>query len=174
MDVCVVGLGKLGSPLAAVLASKGHRVRGVDLNTNFVDKLNRGEAPVVEPGLQALIDANRERLSATTDFAEAIPQSDISFVIVPTPSMADGMFTNRYLLDAMRGIGAALRDTDRYHVVNITSTVMPGSTGGEIRDALEQASGRRVGASLGLTYNPDQGPAPPRHAADRPVRRQGR
>lgn len=155
MDVCVVGLGKLGSPLAAVLASKGHRVYGVDLNPQLVDKLNRGEAPVVEPGLQMLIEANRERLSATTDFAEAIPYSDISFVIVPTPSMADGTFTNRYLLDAMRAIGAALRDTDRYHVVNITSTVMPGSTGGEIRDALEQASGRKVGPRLGLTYNPE-------------------
>jgi UDPglucose 6-dehydrogenase len=155
MDICVVGLGKLGSPLAAVLASKGHRVRGVDLDPRFVEKLNRGEAPVQEPGLQALIDGNRERLSATTDFAEAIPQSDISFVIVPTPSMADGMFTNRYLLEAMRGIGAALRDTDRYHVVNITSTVMPGSTGGEIREVLEQASGRKIGPNLGLTYNPE-------------------
>jgi UDPglucose 6-dehydrogenase len=155
MDVCVVGLGKLGSPLAAVLASKGHKVFGVDLNPAFVERLNRGEAPVVEPGLQELITANRERIVATTDFAEAIPNTDISFVIVPTPSLPNGVFTNRYVVEAMRAIGAALRGTDRYHVVNITSTVMPGSTGGEIRDALEQASGRKVGHNLGLTYNPE-------------------
>lgn len=155
MDVAVIGLGKLGSPLAAVLASKGHNVFGVDLNPEFVRKLNEGVAPVVEPGLQEMLSANQARVRATADYREAIPHTDISFVIVPTPSKADGTFTNQYVLDAMRGIGAALRTTDRYHVVNITSTVMPGSTGGEIREALEQASGRKVGENLGLTYNPE-------------------
>ena len=72
-----------------------------------------------------------------------------------SPSGPDGVFTNRWAPDAGRHIGAALRQTDRYHVVNITSTVMPGSTGGEIRVALEQASGRRVGETVGLTYNPE-------------------
>lgn len=155
MDICVVGLGKLGSPLAAVLASKGHNVIGVDLNAYFVDSINAGKAPVVEPQLQELIDASRDRLKATKDYAEAIPQTDISFIIVPTPSDETGVFTNRFVLDAVRAIGAALKTTDRYHVVNITSTVMPGSTQGEIREALEAASGRKVGDNLGLTYNPE-------------------
>jgi UDPglucose 6-dehydrogenase len=155
MDVAVIGLGKLGAPLAAVLATKGHRVVGVDLNPAAVAAINAGRAPVVEPGLQEHIASAGARLSATTDFAVAIGGSDISFVIVPTPSGADGHFTNRYVVDAVRRIGAALRTTERYHVVNITSTVMPGSTGGEIRAALEQASGRRVGDTVGLTYNPE-------------------
>ena len=155
MDICVVGLGKLGSPLAAVLASKGHNVIGVDLNAYFVDALNAGKAPVVEPQLQELIDASRPRLRATRSYDEAIPNTDISFIIVPTPSDETGVFTNRFVLDAVRAIGAALRKTDRYHVVNITSTVMPGSTEGEIRLALEDASGRKVGDNLGLTYNPE-------------------
>jgi UDPglucose 6-dehydrogenase len=155
MDIAVIGLGRLGSPLAAVLASKGHRVVGVDLNPAAVAAINAGRAPVREPGLQERIDAGHGRLRATTDFLEAIPATDISFVIVPTPSGADGMFSNRWVLDAVRAIGAALRTTDRYHVVNITSTVMPGSTGGEIRAALEQASGRLVGRDVGLTYNPE-------------------
>ena len=155
MDICVIGLGKLGSPLAAVLASKGHNVIGVDLNAYFVDALNAGKAPVVEPQLQELIDASRPRLRATRSYDEAIPNTDISFIIVPTPSDETGVFTNRFVLDAVRAIGAALRKTDRYHVVNITSTVMPGSTEGEIRLALEDASGRKVGDNLGLTYNPE-------------------
>lgn len=155
MDLAVIGLGKLGSPLAAVLASKGHNVIGVDLNDYFVDAINEGRAPVVEPQLQEMISANRARLRATSDFADAIPKTDISFVIVPTPSMADGAFTNQYVLAAVESIGKALRGTDRYHVVNITSTVMPGSTGGEIREALEKASGRKVGVDVGLTYNPE-------------------
>jgi UDPglucose 6-dehydrogenase len=155
MDICVVGLGKLGSPLAAVLASKGHTVIGVDLNAYFVDALNAGHAPVIEPQLQDLIDQSGPRLRATRSYEEAIPKTDISFIIVPTPSDETGVFTNRFVLDAVRAIGAALRTTDRYHVVNITSTVMPGSTEGEIRQALEDASGRKVGENLGLTYNPE-------------------
>lgn len=155
MRVAVIGLGKLGSPLAAVLASKGHTVIGVDLNEAFVDAINAGRAPVVEPQLQELIDKSRDRLSATTSFAEAISQTDISFVIVPTPSDSHGVFTNKFVLGAVEKIGAALRKSDHYHVVNITSTVMPGSTGGEIRAALETASGRTVGVDVGLTYNPE-------------------
>lgn len=154
MDIAVIGLGKLGSPLAAVLASRGHCVVGVDLDPGAVASVNARRAPVVEPDLQRHIEAAGPRLRATTDFALAIPQTDISFVIVPTPSV-DGAFSNRYVVDAVRRIGAALRDGDRYHVVNITSTVMPGSTGGEIRAALEVSSGRRVGETVGLTYNPE-------------------
>lgn len=155
MDISVVGLGKLGSPLAGVFASKGHTVIGVDVNPALVAAINQGRAPVQEPGLQECLDAAKGRLRATTSFLDAISNSDISFVIVPTPSGPDGMFENRWVLDAVRQIGVALRSTKRYHVVNITSTVMPGSTGGEIRDALEETSGRTVGRDVGLTYNPE-------------------
>ncbi len=155
MKIAVVGLGKLGAPLAAVLASTGHDVIGIDLNPSAVAAINEGRAPFAEPGLQAHIDAAGARLRATSSFAEAIAASEISFVIVPTPSGPDGQFANRYVLDAIRRIGAALQHSSHYHVVNITSTVMPGSTGGEIRAALAAASGRVVGVDVGLTYNPE-------------------
>ena len=119
MDIAVSGLGKLGSPLAAVLADKGHRVIGVDLNPAAVAAINAGRAPVAEPDLQERIESARSRLSATTDFAVASTSTDISFAIVPTPSLPDGLFTNRYVIDAVERIGAALRTNDRYHVVNI-------------------------------------------------------
>lgn len=155
MKLAVIGLGKLGSPLAAVLASRGHHVVGVDLNPTAVAALNEGRPPVVEPGLAERLAATEGRLRATTDFADAIAASELSFVIVPTPSGPGGAFSNRFVIDAVRHIGAALRRDDHYHVVNITSTVMPGSTGGEIRAALEAASGRKVGVDVGLTYNPE-------------------
>lgn len=155
MKISVVGLGKLGAPLSAVFASKGYRVIGTDLNPSYVDAINAGRAPVDEPRLQDLIDANRERLTATMDIAEAVAATEITFVIVPTPSDATGRFSNAAVIDAMKSIGIALRQKDAYHIVVITSTVMPGSTGGEIRQALEQHSGRRVGAQLGLCYNPE-------------------
>ena len=155
MDIAVIGLGKLGCPLAAVLASSGHNVVGVDVNPALVAAINEAHAPMLETGLQECLDASRGRLHATTSFLDAIANTEISFIIVPTPSGPDGMFSNRWVLDAVRQIGAALRTTDRYHVVNITSTVMPGSTGGVIRQTLEDASGRIVGRNLGLTYNPE-------------------
>jgi UDPglucose 6-dehydrogenase len=155
MKLCVIGLGKLGAPLAAVLASKGHDVTGIDRNAAFVEAVAGGRAPVVEPGLQELMDEARGRLSATISFEEALANSDISFVIVPTPSEEGGAFSNRYVLDAVRRIGEALRGKSRYHVVSIVSTVMPGSCDGVIRAALEEASGRKCGDDLGLCYNPE-------------------
>ena len=74
--ISVIGLGKLGSPLAAVMASKGFAVVGVDVNEKFVEQLNDGEAPVQEPGLQELIDSSRDRLRSTTDVAAAVHDSD--------------------------------------------------------------------------------------------------
>ncbi|MBN9486400.1 MAG: nucleotide sugar dehydrogenase [Alphaproteobacteria bacterium] len=153
--VSVVGLGKLGAPLAAVLASRGFSVIGLDVNKTFVDAMNAGKMPIVEPQLNELIAANKQRLSATMDANEAIEKSDASFVIVPTPSDSTGFFSNRFVLQAMETLGRALRNKKGYHVVVITSTVMPGTTGSEIKAALETASGRKVGPDLGLCYNPE-------------------
>lgn len=68
MNLSVIGLGKLGAPLAAVLASKGHQVIGLDLVRNSVNLINEGKAPVSEPGLDALIAATKGRLKATGDY----------------------------------------------------------------------------------------------------------
>jgi UDPglucose 6-dehydrogenase len=153
--VNVVGLGKLGAPLAAVLASRGFTVIGLDVNKTLVDAMNAGRMPIIEPQLNELIAANKDRLSATMDANEAVQKSDASFVIVPTPSDQTGFFSNRFVLQTMETLGRALRQKKGYHMVVITSTVMPGSTGGEIRAALEAASGRKVGPDLGLCYNPE-------------------
>ncbi len=153
--VSVVGLGKLGAPLAAVLASRGFTVTGLDVSKTLVDALNAGKMPIIEPQLNELIAANRERLSATMDAGEAVAKSDASFVIVPTPSDSTGFFSNRFVLQAMESLGKALRNKQGYHMVVITSTVMPGTTGSEIKTALETASGRKVGPDLGLCYNPE-------------------
>lgn len=153
--VSVIGLGKLGAPLASVLASRGFTVIGLDVNKVLVDSLNAGKMPIIEPQLNELIAANRQRLSATLDANEAIEKSDASFVIVPTPSDSSGFFSNRFVLQSMETLGKAIRKKSGYHMVVITSTVMPGTTGGEIKAALERASGRKVGPDLGLCYNPE-------------------
>jgi UDPglucose 6-dehydrogenase len=155
MRLSVVGLGKLGAPLAAVLASKGHTVIGVDANATSVDRVNRGLAPVHETGLQELLSSGTSRVSATTDTEAAVGATDATFFIVPTPSGSDGAFSHDFVLDAVRRIGRGVRSKAERHVVVITSTVMPGATGGPVAAALESASGLEVGRGIGLCYSPE-------------------
>ena len=141
--------------MAAAIASRGHSVVGVDVNRRAVDALNAGVAPVQETGLQALIDANRPRLRATVDQAEAIQASEITFVIVPTPSDARGAFSLQFAAYAFREIGRALASKDARHTVVLTSTVLPGATRHGLVPILEAHSGKRAGRDFGVCYSPE-------------------
>ena len=153
--VCaVIGLGKIGSSLAAVLGAAGMPVVGVDLDERIVAAINRGVAPFPEPGLQHAIDRAGHRLRATTDTADAIRAADISFVVVPTPSDAHGGFISDAVVAAITSVGRVLATTDRYHVVSVMSTVMPRSMDEEIARELASSSGKRPGVDVGLCYNP--------------------
>jgi UDPglucose 6-dehydrogenase len=120
-----------------------------------VEAVNRGEAPVRETGLEELIRSCRGNLSATTNVGEAVGRSAMTFIIVPTPSDKGGAFELGYVLKAVEAVGRALRGKDGYHLVVITSTVMPGDTEARLRPALEEAAGKRVGEGMGLCYNPE-------------------
>jgi len=102
-----------------------------------------------------MLQRNRDRIRATADYTDAVLNSDTTFIIVPTPSDADGRFSLKYLLIAVEQIGAVLRQKEGFHLVVITSTVMPGATGGEILPTLEAASGKRCGEGFGLCYSPE-------------------
>jgi UDPglucose 6-dehydrogenase len=155
MRITVVGLGKLGSPIVAVLAAKGFDVIGIDTNPVFVEKINNHVAPVEEPLLQELLTEHKARISATTDWAKAVGKTDMTTIIVPTPSGSDGAFRNDYVLSVMDEVGRVLAHKSGYHLLVVHSTTMPGSVGGAIRERLERASGRKVGSDLGLCYNPE-------------------
>jgi UDPglucose 6-dehydrogenase len=151
----VIGLGKLGSPLAACLAAKGLHVVGVDADPQKVEALHEGRAPVFEPQLEETIAAGASRLRATTSIPEAIAASEITFIVVATPSEPDGSFSLRFALPVCEEIGKAIGAKDGYHVVVMTSTVMPGTTGGPVQQALERASGKLAGRDFGLCYSPE-------------------
>ncbi|MFQ5890950.1 MAG: UDP-glucose dehydrogenase family protein [Gemmatimonadota bacterium] len=152
--ISVIGLGKLGAPIAACLASKGYRVIGVDVDAGKVELINRGIAPVLEPGLEELLRQCRETLSATDDIEGAVVQSDVSFIIVPTPSAERGAFSVRHVIEVCKLIGAGMRTKGRYHLVVVTSTVLPGAIEQEVKPVLERHSGARCGVDFGLCYNP--------------------
>lgn len=155
MKISVVGLGKLGASMAAAMASRGYSVIGVDTDEAKVERLNAGRAPAREPGLAEVVEANEDRLRATSDGKAAARATDVSFLVVPTPSEPDGSFSVRYLVDACRKLGAGLREATDYHTVVVTSTVLPGATEKELLPVLEEASGKRVGDDFGLCYSPE-------------------
>src|SRR5712692_9870527 len=150
--ISVVGLGKLGAPLAACLAAKGMRVIGVDADPRKVEAINAGRAPLYEPQLEEFIRKANGRLTATSELGEAVAASEITFIVVATPSEHDGGFSLRHVLPVCREIGRALRAKPGFHLVVLTSTVMPGMTGGPVRGALEEASGKAAGRDFGLCY----------------------
>jgi UDPglucose 6-dehydrogenase len=154
-SVSVIGLGKLGAPMAACMAARGFNVVGVDLNSRKVSDINSGVAPVHEPGLEELIKEAGGRLRATENIPEAVQNSDVTFVVVATPSEATGGFSLQYVLPTCEAVGRAIATKKSFHLVVLTSTVMPGSTGGSVLAALERASHKRCGTDFGLCYNPE-------------------
>lgn len=154
-NVSILGLGKLGASMAAGMASRGLKVVGVDVNRRAVDAVNEGREPVQETGLGEMIAANKARICATMSTEEAVLASDISFVIVPTPSDERGAFSLQYARYAFKALGRALRAKDDYHVVVLTSTVLPGATRYGLLPILEEESGKKCGRDFGLCYNPE-------------------
>jgi len=153
--VSVIGLGKLGVCMAGAFASKGFETVGVDIHKRTIDLVNQGEPPVIEPGLKDLLKDGQEKLRATDDYSDAITNSDVTFIIVPTDSNADGAFSIQLLRDSARRIGEILAKKDTYHLVVITSTVLPGSCEHGVAPVLEEASGKKCGEDFGLCYSPE-------------------
>jgi len=154
-SISVIGLGKLGGPMVACFAAAGFRVKAADVNPQKVDAVNRGLPPVHEPGLAELMKETGGRLTATCDIADAVRDSEVTFIVVATPSEPGGGFSLQYALPTCEAIGRALAFKKAFHLVVLTSTVMPGSTGGPVLAALERASGKRCGTDFGLCYNPE-------------------
>jgi len=151
----IIGLGKLGAPMAACLAAKGFPVIGVDVDARKVNAINNAQAPVFEPGLPELLQVAKTRLKAIQDIPTAVLNSEVTFIVVPTPSEPDGSFSLRYVLQACEGIAEALRKKSKWHLVVITSTISPGSMDNAIRPFLEERSGKRSGVDFGLCYSPE-------------------
>ena len=157
MRVVVVGLGYVGSVCSACLASRGHSVVGVDTSAFKVDCIGRGESPIVETGLAALIAGARQggRLSATTRIADAMKGAELVLICVGTPSAADGSLNLDHVKRACAEVGAALPGSGTFTTVVMRSTMLPGSVERELKPVLEGASKLAAGRDFGLAYNPE-------------------
>ncbi|OGI63032.1 MAG: GDP-mannose dehydrogenase, partial [Candidatus Muproteobacteria bacterium RBG_16_60_9] len=155
MKVSIIGTGYVGLVTGACFAEVGHDVVCVDVDRDKVDRINRGETPIYEVGLEDLLRRHvGKRLRATTDLRAAILASEVTFIAVGTPF--DGEHVDlTFIRRAARDIGAALRDKRDFHVVVVKSTVVPGTTDGVVLPVLEESSGKRAGADFGVGMNPE-------------------
>ncbi|HUS16061.1 MAG TPA: NAD(P)-binding domain-containing protein, partial [Chloroflexia bacterium] len=156
LTVSVVGLGKIGLPLAAQFAGRGARVVGCDINPAVVAAVNGGSCPIIEePGLPervaALVAAGQ--LIATTDTAAATAASDVVVIIVPL------MVDEARALD-YRAIDAATRDVARGlqpgTLVLYETTLPVGTTRDRLGLMLDSGSGLRMGQDFALAFSPER------------------
>lgn len=155
VNIAVIGLGKLGLPLAALLALSGNKVQAFDKNASLMDSLIEDTFFSTEPDLMESLQTGKDNLAYSSDIVECISSARLICIIVPTPSKPNGEFSNEFLVEVVSDIGRALRGTSHEVVINIVSTVMPGTCEFELLDLLELHSGRSVGNKLGLCYNPE-------------------
>lgn len=126
MKIAVVGTGYVGLVTGTCLAETGNDVTCVDINEEKVEKMNRGQIPIYEPGLEILFHRNiaQRRLDFTTNLAEAIKDAKIVFLALPTPPGGDGSADLSYVLGAAKDIAGLITD---YKVVVTKSTVPVGT-----------------------------------------------
>ncbi|BCP97566.1 UDP-glucose 6-dehydrogenase [Thermus thermophilus] len=156
MKVAVIGTGYVGLSTALSLAYVGHEVVGVDLDETKVARLNEGKPPFHEPHAEAMLALVQDRLSFTTRYEEAIPQAEVVFLAVGTPSLPDGSPDLSQVREAARAIGRHLGEG--FTVVVNKSTVPVGSGNyveALVRRAFQEAHGGEPDGRLAVASNPE-------------------
>jgi UDPglucose 6-dehydrogenase len=156
LKIAVIGLGKLGLPFALLLAHAGHKVNGLDLSQSRLLQIkeNNLEPEPEVANLVATVDSKNFQVSH--EWKTVLADTEVSFIVVPTPSDSSGMFTNKYLVEALREIGKSANFLASRHAVCVVSTVMPGSCDNELSEALfGQISRTEDREKISLTYSPE-------------------
>jgi len=154
VNICVIGSGYVGLVTGACFAEFGVQVRCADNDAEKVARLQQGEVPIYEPGLDEIVERNlrQGRLSFTTDTAEAVRHSLVVFIAVPTPPLPDGSTDLSAVESVAREIG---RTMDGYKVI-ITKSTVPVGTGDRVRGWVAEEL-RRAGrvAGFSVASNPE-------------------
>ena len=151
----VVGLGKLGLPLAAVIASSGYKTIGIDYSENLIDNLNSHKFNSPEPQLLETIDEFRDQLIFTCKYID-LSKSNISFVIVPTPSLSNMKFDNSYVIRAINSLLEVWMNSKEDKTIVIVSTVMPGTCKDIIEPIINEWLKKNIFEhKINLLYSPE-------------------
>jgi len=154
LKVCVVGLGRAGLPLAAVMAESGLEVYGYDIDSSRVKTINAGENPIPdEPGLQELIKAHAGvNLKAVSDIQKA-SECKAYIIVVPLFLNEDKDPDFTAIDSALETVSSVLEKGD---VVVLETTVPPLTTRNRVKKKLEEESGYKAGADFYLAYSPER------------------
>ncbi|MFQ6105796.1 MAG: nucleotide sugar dehydrogenase [Candidatus Hydrothermarchaeaceae archaeon] len=161
-NIGIIGLGYVGLPTAALLADRGYRVRGGDINKRTVETINAGRSTINEAGMNKLVSrvVKKGLLSATDDIDEVVKRSEVVFVIVQTPISEDKSPD----LDALKNACATVAKNLRGEMLVIfESTIPPGAMEETIIPILE-SNGREAGKDFYLAYSPER--AMPTHTLE--------
>jgi len=155
MYVSIIGTGYVGLVSGVCFAELGHRVLCVDTVRSKVLSINAGSPPIFEEGLEEMLHRHLASGSfrATSDYSE-VPDTEMTFLCVGTPSHEDGSLDLKYLLRATEDLGLALSKKKGRHTVVVKSTVPPNTTRDVVGPLLLRTSGR-TSTDLGLAMNPE-------------------
>ncbi len=154
MQLTIFGSGYVGLVTGACMAEMGNHVVCVDIDADKIARLNDGEVPIYEPGLDALIERNREagRLEFTTDVAYAVDHGLFQFIAVGTPPDEDGSADLQYVLAVARSIGEHMND---YRIVVDKSTVPVGTADAVKAEVAKSLAERGADLEFDVVSNPE-------------------
>jgi GDP-mannose 6-dehydrogenase len=156
VKISIFGLGYVGCVSLGCLAQNGFEVIGIDVNKVKVDLINRGLPTIIEKDIDIIIKEQHKagRIQATTDYMEAVSNSDVSIVCVGTPSTEKGHLNLDYIYETAKQIGEALKKKKSYHTVVIRSTVLPG-TNFKVGEIIAQISNKVRNKDFSVVSNPE-------------------
>ena len=141
MNIAIVGTGYVGLVSGACFSEMGIDVTCVDIDTDKIDRLRRGEIPIYEPGLDELVNRNVEagRLHFTTDLTECLDNVEVVFSAVGTPPDEDGSADLKYVLEVARTFG---RNIKKYTIL-VTKSTVPVGTARKVKAAIREELDKR-------------------------------
>ena len=155
MKIGIVGLGFVGLSLSSVLASKGYRTIGIDIDKRKCEKISNGNSPFFEPDLEKTLRIGlKKELTISNDFS-LLNDCDFIFVTVGTPQSEDGTIDLSMIKKSITTIGKALHKNNKNPIILIKSTVVPGTIKNTILPILEKKSNKKEGKDFGLISNPE-------------------
>jgi UDPglucose 6-dehydrogenase len=150
--ICFIGVGYVGLVTGTCFADLGNQVTCLDIDENKIARLNRGEMPIYEPGLEELVARNvaAGRLKFTTDYQSAINGSDFIFIAVNTPPSPDGEADLQYVRSAAEGIARVLS----HYAIIVNKSTVPVGTGDAVAEILQE-HGKQPGIDFDVVSNPE-------------------
>jgi nucleotide sugar dehydrogenase len=156
MNISIFGLGYVGCVSLGCLAANGHNVIGVDVNETKVRQINSGLPTIIERDIDVIIQEERarNRIRATSDYASAIMQTDLSIIAVGTPTGINGHLNLSYIFEVAHHFGHVLKEKKDFHIIAIRSTVLPGTVE-KFAGIIEDISGKKRNVDFAVLSNPE-------------------